>query len=214
MRRLVLTAAAAGLLAAGGLAHGRLTGRWLDRPTVAQVAAVMGLVPREIGGWSGEDLELAERDREVGRIAGYVHRRYREATTGVEVTMLLVCGPPGPIAGHTPEVCFPGAGFSPAGAAGRLEVGPGPGTAGFRSGLYAKDDPLGRSEVEVLWTFRSGGRWVATPRPWLRHGSSESLEKLYLVAGAPVGGPSPTEAMRRFARLLLPELDRALGRAS
>src|SRR3954451_11741819 len=94
---------------------GLVQGRWSERATVDSelqaATARLGLLPWTIGEWTGEPANFDERGLDRAGIAGLVTRRYTNRRTGASVTLLLVCGRPGPIAVHGPEVCYTGSGY-------------------------------------------------------------------------------------------------------
>src|SRR5690348_14337503 len=108
MKRSLPAVAAVVLVVACGVVHGFWTGRW-SGITNTDVAAHLAQVPLDVGDWQGHDLEADARLKD-GMAAvlyrSYVHRQSRET-----VTVYLVCGRPGPVAVHTPDVCYAASGF-------------------------------------------------------------------------------------------------------
>src|SRR6266851_5710169 len=102
--RVLLPASAFLAILGSGAVHGLLTDRWQTSPEPAKRAARLDLVPYTLGDWVGQDIETDSR--QVGPIAGYLHRRYLNRQTGTGVTVYLVCGRPGPVCIHTPDVCY------------------------------------------------------------------------------------------------------------
>ena len=82
-----------------GLARAQLAVSKLDR------------VPMVIGEWKGRPETVDSRDRIAAGLNGLVMRHYENSRTGGTTTLVLVCGRPGPVAVHTPEICYPGAGL-------------------------------------------------------------------------------------------------------
>src|SRR5262245_54451671 len=112
MRRCLLTVLAVTLVAANGLIHGLWSDRWSEAEELRDAAERLGRVPLTVGAWQGEDMEMDPKHRAVGEIRGYVLRRYIRRQDKTAVSLLVVCGRPGPIAVHTPDVCYRGAGFN------------------------------------------------------------------------------------------------------
>ena len=44
---------------------------------------------------------------------GYISRLYKNPGKGLEISVLLLSGLPGDITTHTPDACYPGAGYDP-----------------------------------------------------------------------------------------------------
>ena len=96
------------LLLASGVVQGRLGGRWAASPDLNEAVARLRLLPREIGTWVGEDADLDLKTLQRIGIGGGILRRYRDTRTGASAMILLVCGRPGPVSVHTPDVCYGG----------------------------------------------------------------------------------------------------------
>src|SRR5262245_60307771 len=111
MKRFWPLFAALPLLAGFGIAEGVWTNRWGLSAAVEEAAARLARVPSTVGDWEGEDQELDARQVARAELAGHVMRRYTHRRTGASVSILLVCGRPGPVAVHSPEVCYAGTGY-------------------------------------------------------------------------------------------------------
>ena len=64
-------------------------------------------MPKQLGDWQmTEEMDMGELTEEMLECAGHVTRRYVNRKSGARITMFIIVGPPGPIAVHTPEICF------------------------------------------------------------------------------------------------------------
>src|SRR3954451_18636542 len=115
MPRTLPIATALALVIAAGIVHGRWTLRWSKSHAVEAAVARLEGVPTAVGDWNGQELALDPRQLTMAEIAGHVTRRYVNRRSGAAVTVLLVCGRPGPISVHTPDICYAGAGYELAG---------------------------------------------------------------------------------------------------
>src|SRR6516162_5920447 len=97
-----VTASAA--LVASGLVHGFWTDRWMPPADVARATERLDDLPLEIGPWKGHKVEIKPGQAGAG-VAGFIQRRYENVQTGASVAVAVVCGRPGPVSIHTPEVC-------------------------------------------------------------------------------------------------------------
>ena len=212
---IVANLAALALLVAAGLVHGRLTDRWGTSTELVDAAARLGRVPRSIGDWRGQDVPMDRRQIDRAGIQGYVSRGYRNARDGREVSVLLVCGRPGPIAVHTPDVCYRGAGYEPE-AEPVAEV---LGTAGgrparFLKARFSKATAAGPRALDIAWAWNARGSWEAPSNPRVSFAAQPYLYKIYLISshdGPP--GPStngPPDG-REAAVAILEAVDRALS---
>lgn len=203
------------IVVSSGVVHGIWTGRWSRSDELGTHVAALDRVPMTIGDWEGRAMPLDRRTMEHGGIAGYLMRSYENRRGGGAVTLLIVCGRPGPIAVHTPEVCYGGAGYEPSAPRAKLPV---------RAASSARPDEfwaLGLSKqgsarpdhLRILYAWNAGGPWTASGSPRLDFAGSPALYKLYLVRQ--VARPDdrrPDDPSAEFLRQLLPELDKSLPR--
>ena len=146
----------------------------------------------------------------LARLSGYVLRRYANPETKDVVTVLLVCGKPGPVAVHTPDVCFQGAGA-------RMTAGPDRQALEGSEFWAGRFDVAGSPPANVLWAWSAaGGPWEAPDRPRGHFARSKALFKMYLihstalVTGPPVA-PGADPVLAAFARDVLPAVRAALA---
>src|SRR5438094_3524171 len=102
-----------GVLMAAELLHGHWSGRWRfsGEPEASCAKLPKSDEPMVVGNWKGEPgPPLADQDLALGEIGGYFSHVFTHPS-GYVVTVLIVCGRPGPIAVHSPEVCLGGEGF-------------------------------------------------------------------------------------------------------
>ena len=97
-------------LVACGIVHGFWTDRWAPPAETAQAAERLNAIPLELGEWDGETLEVKADEAGAG-VAGCIKRRYVHRKSGTTISLFLVCGRPGPVSIHTPEVCYGASGF-------------------------------------------------------------------------------------------------------
>src|SRR4051794_17050331 len=108
MIRWLYTLTAAAALIGTGLVHGFWTNRWVEDTATVEAARRLRNVPMTFGEWEGATIEA-----EPGPgIAGSIQRGYTNKRLGVTVTIALVNGQPGPVATHTPEVCYGASGYT------------------------------------------------------------------------------------------------------
>lgn len=206
---LVIVLAVAGL-AAAAVFEGIGSGRWGASGDARAAAAKLDGVPPTFGDWAGLDVPLDDKVVRVAEATGYVQRIYRNRKTGAELTVLLLCGPSGPIGAHTPEYCYTGNGYTMAGEPQKKTVAPPGQTAtSYWSARFNKAAPAGEA-LRVCWMWGTDGDWEASANP--RLGWRSALYKLYVVRGEP---PGPRAAERdpvhEFLIDFLPEVKRALA---
>src|SRR5262249_12530355 len=153
-------------LMAAGLVHGMWAGRWSAGENRAVAAARLTAVPKTIGDWDATDRELSEREREVAGIDGYLLRRDVKRETGNFVAVVLVCGKPGPVSVHTPEVCYGGAGYAPTADPVLIDINLADSrTEQFRTALFRKRGEGAIDQLRIFWSWHAGTAWQAPDSP-------------------------------------------------
>lgn len=168
---------------ATGIGHGAWTGRWKSSPDRAASEARPGRVPAALGPWRGEPLAFDRREVERSGVDGCVARRYVDEESGESLTMLLVSGAPGPVAVHTPDVCYAGAGYEEVSAPSHREIRPEGSSRGadFLVAEYRKRDVAQPCYLRVYWAWSRGGAWAAPPNPRVAFATASILYKVYVV---------------------------------
>jgi hypothetical protein len=211
MTRTLPVVAALALVLACGLVGGRWAARGSKPLEVEAAVARLDRIPEVIGDWRGRPaMALDRRVLAMAEIAGYVSRRYEDRRSGAAVSLLVVCGRPGPIAVHTPDICYPGAGFAAVGPPAPQAIGP----AEFQVAIFGKPAAAVPTYLRVFWSWKAWGggrRWQTPGNPRLVFAPAAALYKLYVVREmASAREPMAADPGREFLRALLPELERAL----
>lgn len=187
--------------------------------TAEQFSDLLKHVPMKIGDWEGVDLPVEDQVRKTaGAVGRYVNRNYKNARTGEEVKLWLICGHSKDITRHTPEICYPSSGFTKRADENSLYVfnyGEGE-DADFFTNTFTKEDNYGRSAVRVFWSWyrpREGKEleWEAPEHPRVTFGNTRALYKMYFTSTMPSLGETADESpCVRFARDVLPVVEQAL----
>jgi hypothetical protein len=162
-----------------------------------------------IGDWKATAFELPARERAAAGAVACLARRYTNPSRGVTITIVLVGGLPGDIATHTPDACYPGAGYTmDASVPFDCRYGPDRHRALFRTAL-AKRGGTSPSSLRIFWSCKASHEWAPPEDARWRFASEPALCKLYVIretAGAVVepGSDPCLDLMSVF----LPELDR------
>ena len=151
----LLTVMGAALLVVGvTLVQGMLTERWGEKHSeLLDVFArrLERLFPDSCGDWSFErtlDISRAELDR-AGAV-GSVSRAYRNRKSNAVLSTFVVCAKPHDASGHTPDRCYPGAGFEIAEPEHRETITLRDGrSAEAYTGTFAKEGQT----LRVFWTY-------------------------------------------------------------
>jgi hypothetical protein len=209
----ILAATAAVLLLGGG---GEI---WTDRWTSGRgqdleaAAARLGRVALAIGDWTGQELELDARENARTGISAGLLRRYVSRRTGAPVTVLIVCGRPGPISVHTPEVCYAGAGYEVIEPRTRsiVPIAAGTPAAELWKVRLRKVESIVPEVLAAHYAWSATGVWRAPGRdPRFEFAGHPVLYKLYVIEQLAPADEAETDLSREFIRVLMPALGEAL----
>jgi len=183
------------LVLAFGYVEGRWTQRWQRSQALERAVSRLAAVPLDFGDWLGEARELDARHVARGEIDGYLMRNYTNRISGSTVSVLLVCGRAGPTCLHTPEVCYPGAGFSLEKKAERQDLSAAAPArpAKFWVGKFHKPAAAIPEALRIYWAWNARGDWSAPDNPRLHFASAAALHKLYVIQPLQDLEPSRTQ---------------------
>jgi hypothetical protein len=142
-------------------------------------------------------------------ILGHVERRYTNQKTRDAITISLICGKPGPVAIHTPDVCYGSSGFD-VGPCRKLTP-PRTEKTEFWTADAKKQKSTEQMRLRIFWAWNGGDGWQAADNPRLAFVRYPMLYKLYLIRELPATGDAlDDDPCVEFYHLLAPELQRAL----
>ena len=199
------------LIVGAGLVHGAWTNRWGAPPALAELASRVKTLPLVLGDWTGVDREMEARVLAMAGAVGNVSRVYTSTSKGVSISVMLLTGLPGDISTHTPDACYPGAGYS----LGVHELysrkyGDPEQSAQFQTAIATKGG-ASPSTLRIFWAWHGSKGWLAPEEPRWTFGAEPMIAKLYLVreTGGTTVDPK-NDPCNELMTLLLPELDRLL----
>lgn len=214
MLRLLPLVTTALLLLGYGVAEGLWTDRWKLSTELDRAAESLARLPRTIGPWEGEDVPVDPRVIRRAELRGHVQRSYVNRATGEKLTVLAVCGRPGPIAVHSPTVCFGGKGFVPATPRNRFHLDAAVGTpaAELWAERYHRPGAAVPEQFQVYYSLNDGKGWQAVDNPRLNFGTARVLFKVYVIRDLPrLDEQADSDPIPAFLKLFMPELDRSLS---
>jgi hypothetical protein len=179
MLRPLLQPIAVLILVASGAVAGVWSGRWAPLADVEGARAALPRVPAAFADWEARPVEL---DPEVWSgldRSGYLVRRYVNRHTHSDLSVVLECGWPGHVAVHTPDVCYPNAGYQLVAPPARHTLPSGPGE--FWVGEFRKPEAPTRDELRIFWAWSAGGGWQVPRNPRLAFGGRHVLYKLCVI---------------------------------
>ena len=198
------------LIVGAGLVHGSWTNRWRPAPALAALAARLDSLPTTIGDWKmAAAREIPPRELAMTGAVGYLSRVYTNQTKGQSVSILLLTGLPGDITTHTPDACYPGAGYA-LGEPERVDrvYGSPEKTGNFQTAIASRGG-TNPSFLRLFWAWFSSKGWSSPDQARWSFAAEPMLTKLYVVRETgTASGLAKEDAGFQFLSLLLPELDR------
>jgi hypothetical protein len=189
-----------------GIVHGYWTDRWSPPVETAQAAQRLDSIPLELGEWGGEASEVKQGEAGAG-VAGFIKRRYVHRKTGATVSVFLVCGRPGPVSIHTPDICYGASGFTVNNRA-RYECSSG--DSMWKTDVI-RTNATEEMRMRVYWAWSDGAKWMAADDPRLQFARRPVLHKLYVLRElAGTNESYRAEPCEEFLQAMLPVLERTL----
>ena len=186
--------------------------RWSDdNERVEARAARIEQVSMEAGDWKGEPQKSNPNIlRQAGAI-GATSRAYRNDKTGEVVSIFIICGHSRDTAVHTPNICYPRAGYT------QLEK---PATKysfdaeienEFYTATFRAKDQDGGGIVRVFWGWATDPKWVAPDGAKSSFPGETGLVKMYFITALPNENQPPEDSpANAFAKDFLPIVTRTL----
>lgn len=212
MMRILPVVIALGAILISGFSHALLTNRWGASEELRLASERLGRVPTTVGDWVGEAEEMDPAEFAMADIEAYRKLRFVNKVTRAEVQFLLVCGRPGPVSVHTPNICYLGAGFKmvdtqretfePLGDGQPFQV---------QSGLFLKEEANVPEIQRAIWTFSVNGDWKVPDNPRVTFARDAALYKLYVARPlAKKDEPLKTDPAVDLLRQMIPQLQKVL----
>ena len=148
---------------ASGVLCGRLSHRWGPPANMRSAAARLERLPSHFGNWKQHaSLPMSATVINMLQCAGYI-AGLRQPTDRRERTVALLLGPPGPIAVHTPEICFSGQDYRQEESRRPVAIGSDKLDTVWSLTFRAKD--LRGDLLRVCYGWTTGRRWSAADQP-------------------------------------------------
>jgi len=197
-----------------GVVHGLWTNRWGEAQAIKAATAKLVKVPMIVGDWEGHARELSAQELAAAEVDGYLLRRYVNHRTGSVVSLLIVCGRPGPVSVHLPEVCYSGGGYQQVGTTTRYSSPSDP-SAEFKVVVLRKQSVTAPDTLRVLYAWGAGGNWTAPERPRVAFAWNAALYKMYVIRELVKADEAITDdPATDFIQAILPEVQQALFQGS
>lgn len=166
-------------------------------------------VPLTVGDWHGHEEQTdADAFAKTGAKT-YWTRTYVNQRTKDSVLAILMCGRPGKMSVHTPEVCYRGAGFELQGNPAVCPLSSEPGE--MWSAHFMKKSTVA-THLRLYWAWNSRGVWEASAAPRWEFRGEPFLYKLYVSRdlGRQPNRTPQTDPTVEFLREFAPALQQTL----
>ena len=210
-------AAVVALTLVSGVIEGRIRNRWGPSEAMRTAAERLEKVPRSFGGpqndrWQMQSAETMSEDTvEMLECAGYFVRTYANRQTGERVSVFIIVGPPGPIAVHTPEICYPSRAYKSRDNRQRVAIADIDGRDDNFWALTFKSNGADRNLSRVYYAWSTGGRWLAASDARFGFAGWPYLYKIQLSCNLPEGTDMNTgDTCREFLKDFVPATRRCL----
>ncbi len=205
---------------AGGVLQGRIRNRWGPSETMQAAAQELGKVPNSFGGAQNDRWQLKATETtdklpddviEMLECTGYISRCYENRRTGETVNVFVLIGPAGPIASHTPDICFSSQNYTSRDMHRPVAI---PTAAEQDDELWAlsfKTKNVREDLLRVYYGWTTSGRWSATSNPRYAFVGSPYLYKIQVESQMPAdSNVKSTDTCREFLKDFLPVLRKHL----
>ena len=200
------------LMLGAGYVQGVWSERWGTFPELKMFADQLQEIPMEFGEWKGKDEASSdEKTLKVAGAEGELVRTYRNGNNE-EVKISIICARLQDIFYHTPDRCYPAAGFEMQGDPQPEVFEIGDHEAEFFTTSFLKSEVTGTHAERGFWSWSGDGTWIAPKQPKLKFAGQRALYKLYVFAPIPVAKQKTTDRdfSRDFIRAFIPALETAL----
>lgn len=210
---LVPVVLAAVLVAGVTVVQGMFTDRWSGRNVKADLKEAAERLearfPNRFGSWEyAQELASDPKQLERAGAVGHISKLFTNRETGAKVSAFIVCATPHDASGHTPDRCYPGAGFEIAEAEHRQSI---PLEDGRQAETFTGTFRKTGQTLRVFWTYGVDGRWVAPQIARIELAGTSAVYKLYaIIDETRLPGGEATVICADFLSALLPEFDQAM----
>jgi len=198
------------------LVQGMWTERWGDKNVGESLKVSARLLeqsfPEQFGDWKFEkELESDPKELERAGAVGHISKLYRNVRTKAMVSAFVVCATPHDASGHTPDRCYPGAGFEIGESEHRHGV---PLTDGRKAETFTGTFRKQGQTLRVFWTYGVDGKWIAPQIARIELAGADAVYKLYaIIDETRIKGTQSMLECNDFLSTLLPAIDKAVADA-
>jgi hypothetical protein len=170
-------------------------------------------IPSVLGPWHVVEGSESTLDPEIARVAGssdHIIRTYVNEKNGERAVVMVIYGLAYLVWPHTPDACFPAAGFKSVPTARDVDIQtPQSGsTARFRVQRFAKYRGGQEDDQEVHHSFFNAGRWdYDMEKNWKSFRDHPGMFKVQVQRQAPAGGKTAEGSMDQLLGCIVQEIE-------
>ncbi len=194
--------------------QGLWTERWSNRDIAGELKTSAEILeevfPTEVGPWRYVDVVESNAEQlEAAGAVGHVSRLYQHRDTGAKVAAFVICATPHDASGHTPDRCYPAAGYVIAETEHRQAITL---VDGRQAEAFVGTFRKTGQTIRVFWTYGVRGAWLAPQIARIELAGTASVYKLYaIIDQSSLTSSQATGICSEFLAVMLPQFDRAVA---
>jgi hypothetical protein len=194
------------LTIASGIVQGRMSNRWGHSEAMQTAAKIMEKLPTKFGNWQSlSSQEMSEEARNQLECAGYVYRTYKNQNTGEIINMVLLLGPAGPIAVHTPEICYSSRAYKQIAPRECVTLSERSNNKDQFWSLTFRSTGVNGDLLQVYYAWSTGDCWLAAGNPRFSLAGQPYLYKIQLASSVPFyANLKASDPCKNFLQDILP----------
>jgi len=169
------------LLVMTGLADGRFADTKGRQQKLMHTSELLASLPLECGNWTSTSIEVDSEELRIAEATGAVLRCYRNRLSGDLVTVLLLCGPPGPISVHPPTACYKARGYRLVDEPRRVTFVDDNKSHEVLAAEFSNPAGFAEDRVGITWCWTADGHWTTPQNPRFEFADEAALLKLYIT---------------------------------
>jgi hypothetical protein len=209
-KHIKIAAVCLALTLGSGVLRGRMDYRWGPSSEMLAAAGRVAELPVQIGAWQAVRREhLDEQAVAMLRCTGNILRVYMHEPTGRQVSLALMVGPAGPLAVHTPEVCYRSTNYREQESRRRTRIVD---RAGGRHDFFVttfRENRAGERLLRVYYAWNLNQEWVAPAGARTAFAGVSMLYKIQAATFVGEGDEPEADAARDFLEDALLEIQAA-----
>jgi hypothetical protein len=143
---------------------------------------------------------------------GYINASFKNSEVpGLQINGFIIIGPPGPVAVHTPEICYSSQDYDITDERERVRIFPKSLQEDEFWGLTLRSKEVNADILRVYYSWTNLGPWTAPDIPRITYGGGSKLYKMQLAVKLPADSKlEQGDACQDFLRAFLPVVNAQL----